>query len=761
MQSAIDFGKSFLTQYFNKRDPEASKAFLADDVIWITPNDIRHLKTPKSIRDFLAASIREDTNAYNVDIASIKSAPVLETTSIVVYDINLIPKHKESAVNLRCTLAFHKQGVSFAIVYVGMSRKYLRTDTEQIRGFADALPGGIMTLTVKQNDIRLMYASAWFFQRLGYEEAVFYEEMEKNPFFMMSYVEQKRMVTLVEEMAALKKPKPLAMQVNVLKKESRTKIPCHMSIAAAYKDGTQTVLYLIFDEISDVLAEFRRQQKKEKAKEKERAAEAEKEQTLKTAADSTGKDDLSQSSDNAGGRVLSGEADHEREPAVKDSDIETLRRDYEKQLAAVQIAANVRVEESVKLAKDEADAAERLIKAKMEQAIREKNAAVEAAKKQISEQFASAWKEAKEKNSRAKAELQGELEKAQRTAGDVSTENQSLKEQLEKLENERQTSEKQYQDRILKLEWQVKHTEEDAARQIADFEKKTTAEKEEAIRAQMAEKEQTVAGIRAEMEQIKEDTDAEKSKMADTIARQEEDLKRQEQSLKQKDIERQVLYKEKDKSIRRMGSLLRGQMQSVRSIAGAAEDITDADRLKAEMTRIEEIAKEMPKLAEDLTAISTMDPGRRKPKQSAFTIQSCLDLVRRIIWPECRAKGLIFSIGVSSDMPDAVTGNKPGLELAFLSILENAVQNTANGGRITVSARSDPAVRGSAYYHFVIADTGQGIPEDRLPVLFDNPESELSIARNAISSMGGAIQVRSKVGEGTTFEITVSLKLQE
>ena len=110
-------------------------------------------------------------------------------------------------------------------------------------------------------------------------------------------------------------------------------------------------------------------------------------------------------------------------------------------------------------------------------------------------------------------------------------------------------------------------------------------------------------------------------------------------------------------------------------------------------------------------------------------------------------------------MPDAVIGGKAGLELAFLCILENAVENTASGGTITLMASSDAPVRGSAYYHFRIEDNGCGISEDRLPVLFDQPENELSIARKVIGTMGGSIQVRSRLGEGASFEIRVNQKL--
>ena len=273
MQSAIDFGKNFLNSFFNKKDVDAVSTFLADDIIWITPNEIRHLRSVRSIHEFLREAIQEDPKVYNVDIASIRSAPGLETTTIAVFDVNLIPKHEESSINIRCTLAFHREGVGFEIVYVGMSRKYLRTDVEQIRGFAEALPCGIMTLTTQGNDIRVMYVNGWFFRKLGMEEAAVYERMDQNAFFMLKQEDQKRMVTLTGEMSVLKKPKPLSMQVTLQDKDGKNAIPCHMSVNAAYKDGSRTVLYLIFDEISDVMQQVERDRKKEARLQKEKLSQ--------------------------------------------------------------------------------------------------------------------------------------------------------------------------------------------------------------------------------------------------------------------------------------------------------------------------------------------------------------------------------------------------------------------------------------------------------------------------------------------------------
>lgn len=710
MQSAIDFGKNFLNSFFNKKDVDAVSTFLADDIIWITPNEIRHLRSVRSIHEFLREAIQEDPKVYNVDIASIRSAPGLETTTIAVFDVNLIPKHEESSINIRCTLALHREGVGFEIVYVGMSRKYLRTDVEQIRGFAEALPCGVMTLTTQGNDIRVMYVNGWFFRKLGMEEAAVYERMDQNAFFMLKQEDQKRMITLTGEMSVLKKPKPLSMQVTLLDKDGKNAIPCHMSVNAAYKDGSRTVLYLIFDEISDVMQQVERDRKKEARLQKEKLSEK---------AESSGKNSA-------------------------------------ESMEAIEARAREQVEEAVRLAKAESEAAEKLIKDKLGQAEKEKKAAVEKTRRSVSDQFSKAWKEEKQKHAESLASLEKELAAAQKAAEEAAAARKALEEKLSTLETRKQQSEREYQDRILKLEWEVSGAEKKAQEDLKDWQKQLEDEKE-AVRREESEK------AAEERETLRNGLEQEKKRKAELegeVLGLQKDLSRTELSLKKKETDQRVLSKEKDKSILRMESLLQGQMGSIQSAARMSQGERNPDKLREQMEKIVKTAASMPDYMSDLAAISKLNPNERMPAaQDHFSVKSCLDLVRLVIWPRCRQKGIIFSVEMTEGMPDAVIGGKSGLELAFLCILENAVENTASGGTITLTASSDAPVRGSAYYHFRIEDNGCGISEDRLPVLFDQPENELSIARKVIGTMGGSIQVRSRLGEGASFEIRVNLKL--
>ena len=98
------------------------------------------------------------------------------------------------------------------------------------------------------------------------------------------------------------------------------------------------------------------------------------------------------------------------------------------------------------------------------------------------------------------------------------------------------------------------------------------------------------------------------------------------------------------------------------------------------------------------------------------------------------------------------------------NLLGNAIRHTAEGGTISVGlAESKGGVVLS------VADTGTGIPPEALPHLFerfyrvDKARSRadggsglgLAICRQIATSHGGTIEVRSRVGEGSTFRVTL------
>jgi signal transduction histidine kinase len=126
-------------------------------------------------------------------------------------------------------------------------------------------------------------------------------------------------------------------------------------------------------------------------------------------------------------------------------------------------------------------------------------------------------------------------------------------------------------------------------------------------------------------------------------------------------------------------------------------------------------------------------------------------------------KQVEFTYELASDLPD-IEGHSSELQLALYHIARNAVQHTPGGGSIRLTARAQ-----DGQVIIEISDTGEGIPEEHLPRIFERfyrvdkartligsrNGMGLAIARKVIEKHAGEIAVHSEVGKGTVFTVTL------
>jgi len=104
--------------------------------------------------------------------------------------------------------------------------------------------------------------------------------------------------------------------------------------------------------------------------------------------------------------------------------------------------------------------------------------------------------------------------------------------------------------------------------------------------------------------------------------------------------------------------------------------------------------------------------------------------------------------------PVIIEGDVFALGRVYRNLITNAIQATQAGGRVTITtSRNRDRVEVS------IADTGSGIPAERLSAIFDDFVTTkkrglglgLAITKRIVEQLGGTISVTSEVGKGTTF----------
>lgn len=193
-------------------------------------------------------------------------------------------------------------------------------------------------------------------------------------------------------------------------------------------------------------------------------------------------------------------------------------------------------------------------------------------------------------------------------------------------------------------------------------------------------------------------------------------------------------------------------------LGGALEDPQNSRRF---LGIIREHATRLARLTDDLLKLSQAEAGRleleMRPLSVNGLIDACLDTTRL----KAEEKNLALTADYPPDLP-LVRGDQACLREALQNLLDNAVQYTPPGGRVTIRAA---LVDGQV--SIAVTDTGIGIPQADQERIFerfyrvDAARSRgvggtglgLSIARHLVEAHGGRIRVESEVGRGSTFTL--------
>ena len=126
-------------------------------------------------------------------------------------------------------------------------------------------------------------------------------------------------------------------------------------------------------------------------------------------------------------------------------------------------------------------------------------------------------------------------------------------------------------------------------------------------------------------------------------------------------------------------------------------------------------------------------------------------------------------------MPDAVIGDPGRLRQVLVNLVGNAIKFTERGEVVvSVEAEARRGRRRAVSLHFSVADTGIGIPAEKLQAIFEPFEQAdgsttrryggtglgLTISVQLVELMGGRIWVESEPGRGSTFHFTARLGRQ-
>ncbi|KAB7668016.1 two-component system histidine kinase PnpS [Bacillus sp. B1-b2] len=207
----------------------------------------------------------------------------------------------------------------------------------------------------------------------------------------------------------------------------------------------------------------------------------------------------------------------------------------------------------------------------------------------------------------------------------------------------------------------------------------------------------------------------------------------------------------------------------ITSIKGFSETLLDGamenQHTLEEFLRI--ILKEsdrMQTLVQDLLDLSKLEQHHFSLNKEKFNIIEVLNKATKMLEGKAESKNIELNFYQENDIIP-IEGDRSRLTQVFLNLISNAVSYTPNNGKVNVSV-----IEKKKKIDILIKDTGIGIEQAEIPRIFerfyrvDKARSRnsggtglgLAIVKHLIEIHKGIIKVDSKVGEGTTFTITLN-----
>ena len=205
------------------------------------------------------------------------------------------------------------------------------------------------------------------------------------------------------------------------------------------------------------------------------------------------------------------------------------------------------------------------------------------------------------------------------------------------------------------------------------------------------------------------------------------------------------------------------------AIIGFSDILLD-DKLPAEqhkhLNTINQSAKSLLHLLNDVLDSAKLDKGKFELELRDFSVIEEVDSVVSTLWLQANSKGLYLNVDVAENVATAYHGAPDRIRQVLTNLIGNAIKFTAEGG-VSINVGIKP----SGCIEFAISDTGIGMTEAQLSLVFDafaQADASMNrrfggtglgttISKQLVELMGGKITATSTFGKGSCFAFALPL----
>lgn len=198
-------------------------------------------------------------------------------------------------------------------------------------------------------------------------------------------------------------------------------------------------------------------------------------------------------------------------------------------------------------------------------------------------------------------------------------------------------------------------------------------------------------------------------------------------------------------------------------------DLTE--KQKEYITAIKTSSDALLVLINDILDLAKVDAGKMTFDLFPFNLKSSISIMLHLFDIKFQEKNLKLVTEFDHAIPELLLGDAVRLNQIMLNLLSNAIKFTPEG-EISVKIRLKNEDNDKVNIEFSVTDTGIGIPENMLATIFENFEQAttstarlfggtglgLAIVKKLVEKQGGVIEVKSKIGEGSTFSFALNFQ---